>query len=169
MYVKNSFKIIVLSTLILITACKKEEEQKDTAMSDNLLLKEWTGPFNGVPAFDKMKVEDVKEAIESGIALSLKEIEAIANNTEAPTFENTIAAMERSGKVLDRAFTYRGIFGSNMSTPEFRDISKALAPKISEYSSKISQNEKLLIKSYRHSIVILVIMYYMTKKVTLLI
>jgi peptidyl-dipeptidase Dcp len=51
--------------------------------------------------------------------------------------------MERSGKVLDRVFTYYGILSSNVSSPEFRDVETELAPKISEYSSKISQNQKL--------------------------
>ncbi|WP_452223217.1 M3 family metallopeptidase [Lacinutrix chionoecetis] len=140
-------KLILLSLLITTFACKQDKNQDietDTkAMSDNPLLKEWTGPYEGVPAFDTMKVEDVKSAIEIGMANGLKDIEAIANNPEPPTFENTIEAMERAGENLDRAFTYYGIFSSNMSSPEFRDISKALAPEISEYNSKISQNEKL--------------------------
>ena len=51
--------------------------------------------------------------------------------------------MERSGKELDRVFTYYGILSSNMSSPEFRKVRGELAPKLSEYRSKISQNEKL--------------------------
>lgn len=101
------------------------------------------GPYDGVPAFDKMNVNDIKEAVEIGMALSLEDIDAIANNAEAPTFENTIVEMERSGKELDRVLTYYGILSSNMSSPEFRKVRGELAPKLSEYSSKISQNEKL--------------------------
>ena len=67
----------------------------------------------------------------------------IVNNTEAPTFKNTIAAMERSGSVLDHVFAYYGILSSNMSTPEVRKIQEELAPELSEFRSKISQNEKL--------------------------
>jgi peptidyl-dipeptidase Dcp len=112
-------------------------------MTENILLQEWTGPYGGVPAFDKMNVADVKEAVTNGMELSLAEIDAIANNTEPATFENTIMAYERSGKELERVFTYYGILSSNMSTPEFRDIETELAPKLSEYRSKISQNEEL--------------------------
>lgn len=112
-------------------------------MVDNVLLKEWTGPYGGVPAFDKMKVEDIKEAILKGIEINLEEIEAIANNPEPATFENTIEEMERAGAELNRAFTYYGIFSGNMSSPEFRDIQGELVPQISEFSSKITQNEKL--------------------------
>lgn len=135
--------LILLSLFITILACNNDKEVATTNMSNNLLLQEFKGPYQGVPAFDKMKVEDVKSAIKKGMTLGLKDIEAIANNPEASTFKNTIEAMERSGKELDRAFTYYGIFSSNMSSPEFREISKVLAPEISEYRSKISQNKKL--------------------------
>lgn len=137
----------LLCAIITFTGCNKDKKTLPKAdsklMSETILLKEWTGPYGGVPAFDKMKVEDIKEAMETGMALSLKDIEAIANNTEAPTFENTIEAMERSGKELNRVFSYYGILSSNMSTPEFRAIESELAPKLSEYRSKINQNPKL--------------------------
>jgi peptidyl-dipeptidase Dcp len=140
----TQIKTLCLCVLIAFSSCKEKEEKQDTAMTyDNVLMQEWTGPYEGVPAFDKMKVENVKEAIEKGMELSLAEIDKIANNDEAPTFENTIVAMESSGKVLDRVFTYYGILSSNKSSPEFRDIQTELAPKLSEYGSKISQNEKL--------------------------
>lgn len=96
-----------------------------------------------VPAFDKMEVADIQSAVEFGMEENLKEIEAIANNKEAPTFENTIEAMERSGAYLDRVFSYYGILSSNMSSPEFREVQSVLAPKLSEFSSKINQNEAL--------------------------
>ncbi|MDA9819774.1 M3 family metallopeptidase [Salibacteraceae bacterium] len=112
-------------------------------MPENILLQEWTGPYGGVPAFDEMKLEDVAPAILKGMELRLAEIDAIANQEAAPTFDNTIVELERSGKELDRAFNYYGIFSSNASSPEFRQIQQELAPKISEYSSKITQNERL--------------------------
>lgn len=110
---------------------------------DNDLLKEWTGPYGGVPAFDEMDLRELQPAIETGMTLHLEEIEAIANNPAPPNFENTILAMQKSGKPLDRAFTYYSIWSSNMSSPEFREVQQELAPQISEYSSKISQNKKL--------------------------
>ncbi|MFH6767109.1 M3 family metallopeptidase [Gaetbulibacter aquiaggeris] len=133
--------MLFLIVIITIISCKKEKEEEP--LVDNLLLKEWTGPYGGVPAFDQMKVEDVKAGMIQGMDLNLKDIDAIANNPETPTFENTIEEMERSGKELDRGFTYYGILSSNMSTPEFRDIQTELAPLFSEFRSKITQNEKL--------------------------
>lgn len=142
--ISKQIKAISLCAIIAFTSCKKDEKKEDVAMAtDNVLLQEWTGPYEGVPAFDKMKVADIKEAMEKGMELSLADIDKIANNTEAPTFENTIVAMESSGKTLDRVYTYYGILSSNMSSPEFRTIQAELAPKLSDYSSKISQNEKL--------------------------
>jgi len=118
-------------------------EMEQTKNLDNLLLEKWEGNYGGVPAFDKMDLALLQPAIEKGMALHLDEIEKIATNPEAPNFENTIAAMERAGKPLDRAFNYYGIWSSNLSSSEFREIQEVLAPKISEYSSKISQNAKL--------------------------
>ncbi|WP_055445333.1 M3 family metallopeptidase [Lacinutrix himadriensis] len=132
-------KAISICALITFTNCK----QDPTKMSENILTQEWNGPYQGVPAFDKMKVTDIKEAIEFGMTESLADIDKIANNTEAPNFTNTIAAIEASGKTLDRVFNYYGILSSNMSSPAFRSIQSELAPKLSEYSSKITQNEKL--------------------------
>ncbi|WP_378187116.1 M3 family metallopeptidase [Aquimarina sp. W85] len=149
MNIKNKVtKNVTLGLLVALTvsSCSEKKEKVTTEIkkeTTNILLEEWTGPYGGVPAFDKMKVTDVQTAIEKGMVQSLEEIEAIATNPEPPSFENTIVAMEKSGKALDRAFTYYGIWSSNMSSPEFRDIQQDLAPKISEYRSKISQNQQL--------------------------
>ena len=142
----NPIYCILTCTIILLsTSCKKDATTNDNSkpMSDNLLLKDFTGPYGGVPAFDKMKVDHVEPAVIEGIEQGLNDIEVIANNTDAPTFKNTIEAMERAGHSLDNVFTYYGIFSSNMSSPEFRDVQSALAPKLSDYTSKINQNTKL--------------------------
>ncbi|CAI8390958.1 MAG: Dipeptidyl carboxypeptidase [Formosa sp. Hel3_A1_48] len=136
---KHTTNIVLLYLCIfsIILSCKNSEN------TSNVLLQEWTGPYGGVPAFDKMQVADIESAVEQGMTENLEEIDAIANSTEAPTFENTIEAMERSGSTLDNVFTYYGILSSNMSSPEFREVQARLAPKLSGFSSKISQNEKL--------------------------
>ena len=131
--------LFVLGLSVAILSCNEVE----TSNSDNVLLQEWTGPYGGVPAFDKMNVKDVQAAVEQGMKENLEEIDAIANSKEPATFENTIEAMERSGAALDRVFSYYGILSSNMSSPEFRKVQSILAPKLSGFSSKISQNEKL--------------------------
>ena len=136
-------KTLTLCALVMFTGCKDNDTKDEKNMTDNLLLQEWTGPYGGVPAFDKMEVKNIKEAMQIGMELSLTDIDEIANNTEPATFENTIVAMERSGKELDRVYSYYGILSANMSSPEFRKIQSELAPELSDYRSKISQNEKL--------------------------
>ena len=131
----------MIALFALISQSNAQENNQE--IMQNPLLKEWQGPYEGVPAFDKMEVSLVKPAIRKGMELHLEEINKIANNTAEATFENTIIPMEKAGKELDRAFTYYGIYSSNVSSPEFRAVQKELAPEISEYSSKISQNEAL--------------------------
>lgn len=107
------------------------------------LLAPWTGPFDGVPPFDKVVVADFAPALEAAMALELKEIEAIANNPAPPTFDNTIVALERSGDALDRVGTLYSVWGGTLSTPEVREIEKAMAPKLAAHGDAILQNAKL--------------------------
>lgn len=121
----------------------ESSEGTEKPMESNVLLAAWTGPYGGVPAFDRMDLEDLKPALEVGMARTLAEIDGIAKNPEPPTFENTVLAMEDSGRDLDRVFAYWGIWSGNLSTPEFREIQQEMAPKLSEFNSKITQNEAL--------------------------
>lgn len=111
--------------------------------TQNPLLKKWTGPYGGVPAFDAYKVSDFKPAIQFAIQEKLNEIAAIADNPKAPTFDNTIAALERSGETISRISTVYGIYRSNLSSPEFNAVDIEMSPKFSELKDKINQNKKL--------------------------
>jgi peptidyl-dipeptidase Dcp len=146
----SRFTIAGLSLgLLMFTACNSgpmEDTQTATEAPqtlDNTLLQEWEGPYGGVPAFDKMQLADLQTAIEKGMELNLAEIESIADNPEPATFENTILPMEAAGEPLNRAFTFFGIWRSNLASDEFREIQQELMPKISDFRSKIQQNEKL--------------------------
>jgi len=140
-HLRTKHLILPFIAMLVLVSCNQVE--KETSKGDNILLKEWVGPYGGVPSFDLMKVEDVKVAMLEGMELELKDIDAIANNSGAPSFENTIEEMERSGAELNRAYNYYGILSSNMSSQEFRDIQTELAPLFSEHQSKITQNKKL--------------------------
>ncbi len=121
-----------------------ETAQADaTPATDNTLLAEWTGPYQGVPAFDKMQVADLQPAMETAMANNLAELQKIADQTEAPTFSNTIEAMEDTGRELGRVFTYFGIWSGNMSSPEFRQVQQVLSPKLANFQSQIVQNKAL--------------------------
>ncbi len=136
-------KLTAIALLIICFACNTEDKSKDTMMADNTLLKKWEGPYEGVPNFDVMDLKDLEPAMDAAIEEHLKEIDEIANAKETATFENTIEAMERTGKTVDRVYTYYGIWSSNLSSEEFRDVQQKLSPKLSDYQSEIRQNEKL--------------------------
>jgi len=117
-------------------------EASSTAV-DNPLLAGWKGAFGGTPLFDLVKVADFKPALESGMAERLSEVERIAKNPAAPTFENTIAAMERTGRTLDRVQAVYGVWSSAMNNAEFQLVEREMSPKLAAFSDKITQNEAL--------------------------
>ncbi|HKR00396.1 MAG TPA: M3 family metallopeptidase [Pyrinomonadaceae bacterium] len=109
----------------------------------NPLLSKWTGPYSGLPPFDRVKVADFKPALEAAMSENLSEIERIATNTAPPTFDNTIAELERAGRTLDRVQTVYGVWGSTMSSPEFQAVQLEMAPRMAAFNDKITQNEAL--------------------------
>jgi peptidyl-dipeptidase Dcp len=142
--------MVCVVALALFAGCGGQEADVDEAAMASgetalgtVLLAEWTGPYGGVPAFDRMDLAGLKPALEAGMARNLAEIDAIAENPDQPTFENTIGALEDAGRNLDRVMTYWGIWSSNLSSPEFREIQAEMAPKLAEFNTKIIQNAAL--------------------------
>ncbi len=107
------------------------------------LLAEWTGPYGGVPPFDKVSVADFKPALEAAMADAEAAIERIASDPSLPTFENTFAALERASRMLDRAGSIYGVYSSSMKTPDFQKIEEAMDQELAAHQDKITQNEKL--------------------------
>ena len=116
---------------------------KASNAAGDILLSAYDGPYGGVPHFDEMELEGVKPALEAAMARNLAEIDAITENPEPATFDNTIIPLEQSGGDLSRVFTYWGLWSSNLSSPEFRKIQQEMAPAISEFFTSITQNEAL--------------------------
>jgi peptidyl-dipeptidase Dcp len=101
-----------------------------------------TLPFQA-PAFDKIKDTDYQPALEVGMAQQRKEIDAIANNPAAPTFENTLVALEKSGQLYLRAlYVFQGVTGANTS-PALEKVQELEAPKFAAQDDAIFLNEKL--------------------------
>ena len=109
----------------------------------NPLVAKWSGPHGGVPPFDQVKVEYFKPALEQAMSEHLAEIERIANEASPPTFANTIEAMERSGRMLDRVGNIYGVWSSTMRNAAFQDVEREMEPKLAGFRDKIIQNEKL--------------------------
>jgi peptidyl-dipeptidase Dcp len=109
----------------------------------NPLLANWDGPYGGVPPFDKVQVALFKPALESAMAENLADVDKIAKDSAAPTFENTIVGMERAGRTLDRVSTLYGVWGSTMASAEFQSVQREMAPKLAAFNDQITQNEPL--------------------------
>src|SRR5512132_4370182 len=122
---RNTLRRSLLLLLIVAMIVSFRLNQYNTATAKmapdpNPLLAEWRGPYGGVPRFDLVKIEYFKPALEAAMTEQLAEIEKIASDKSAPTFENTIVAMERGGQTLDRVSTIYGVWGSTMASPEFQ-------------------------------------------------
>ncbi len=111
-------------------------------VEDNPLLTESALPYH-YPAFDKIKDENFVPAIEAGMRDELKEVEPIANNPEKPTFDNTIVALERAGRLLDRAQRTFSNLNACDTNPARQKIDKEMAPKLAAHRDEIFLNPKL--------------------------
>ncbi len=111
--------------------------------SPNPVLEPWTGPFGGVPPFDRVGVAHFEPALQQAMEENLAEVERIANNASDATFENTLAALERSGRTFDRVSTIFGVWSSAMSGTEFQVVELEMAPRLAAFSDRITQNSAL--------------------------
>lgn len=113
-----------------------------TEASNNPFFEKYKTPFE-TPPFNKIKTEHYEPAFEEGIKQLKAEIDAIADNTEKPTFENTIIALERSGKLLERVGSAFFNVLSADANDEMMEISQRVSPKLSECDNYIYLNDKL--------------------------
>jgi peptidyl-dipeptidase Dcp len=115
-----------------------------TALADqDPLLSAWPGPYAGVPPWDKVTLVAFNKSFEIGIALTLAEVDAIAENPDPPTFDNTFGALEGIGHHAQRAETLFSVMTGNMSTPAVQAIDKEWAPRIAAARDKLTFNNKL--------------------------
>ena len=131
--------VIMTSTLLSTVAAAANPS---TTPADALLAP-WSGPYGGVPPFDKVRTDALGVALESAMKTHLVELDAIARDPAAPNFENTIAALERSGRALDRAATIYGIYSATMSDDTVQKVERDIEPKLAAHRDRITQNAKL--------------------------
>lgn len=122
-----------------MTAVAQAKEMKSGHMANEpALLQEWTGPYEGVPPWDKVKVAQFPAAFQAAMQASKAEFEAMLTKPEAITFDNTITASELSGEKIGRLFSIWGVHSSNLSNPEVRKIQAEWEPKVSAFFSELS-------------------------------
>lgn len=125
----------ILITLVLFCTMNSINAQ-------NPFLEKYQTPYATVP-FNLIKEEHYEPAFDEGIRRQNQEIDAIVNNSEVPTFENTIEAFERSGELLDRVnAVFSNMLGAE-TNDELQDIAQRIMPLLSEHSNNITLNEKL--------------------------
>lgn len=136
-------KIMVSAAALLLsgvamTAVAQAKEAKAGQMAEPALLNEWTGSYDGVPAWDKVKVAEFPAAFQAAMKASKAEFEAMLEKPEAITFDNTITASELSGEKIGRLFSIWGVHSSNLSNPEVRKIQAEWEPKVSAFFSELT-------------------------------
>ena len=118
------------------------EAAEQEAMDDNPFLTESPLPYR-LPPFDRIDESHYQPAFERGMAEQIAEVEAIAALTEAPTFENTIVALERSGQLLNRVATTFFALSSAHTSDALDEIRSAVAPQLAAHNDRILLNDAL--------------------------
>ena len=136
-FITRILALLVATTLIAINITKNSNAMTE----ENPLLATWEGPYGGVPPFDRVQVPLFKPALEAAMAEALAETDQIAKNPAPPDFENTVAALERSGHTLERVSVLYGVWGSTMSSPEYQVVQREMAPKLAAFYDQVQQNE----------------------------
>ena len=136
---KNKFvySIIILTTMLTMTSCGEKTEK-----STNPLCCESNAPF-GAPEFNLYKTSDFKPAFEQAIAEKRAEIQKIIECPDAPTYENTIDALELSGRLLDKVSSIFFTLNESDSNDEMLAIENYISPKLTELGGYVSMNDTL--------------------------
>lgn len=136
-----SYWLLTLLTLACVTSMASTT-QTATAQETNPFLNPYTAQF-GLPPFDQIKNEHYAPAFEKGMAEQLKEIDAIANNSEGATFDNTIVALDRTGKLLDKVSSVFFNLSSSDTNETIQALQLEISPKLSAHQDKILLNDQL--------------------------
>ncbi|MFA6129249.1 MAG: M3 family metallopeptidase [Bacteroidales bacterium] len=136
----KNFLFLTCTLVIYLSSCKNEPET--TLDPSNPFSGKYTTPFE-VPPFDKIMNAHFVPAFEQGMLEQKKEVEAIVNNRKKPTFENTIRALDKSGKLLDKVSAVFGGLSSANTNDELQKIQLEMSPKLAAHGDEIDLNPKL--------------------------
>jgi peptidyl-dipeptidase Dcp len=118
-----------------------------TEASDNSILQPWTGPYDGVPPWDEVKVSDFPAAFQATMDKIQAEVNAIRDNPAPATFENFTVPMELVGNEANDLFAIWGVHSSNLSNDQIRKIQGEWMPKVSAFFNQLTLDPKLLAKT----------------------
>lgn len=134
--------IMAAGLAVLLNACNSSDKKANADENANPFMTEYTTPF-GVPPFEDIQLKHYKPAFLQGMEEEMKEIEAICANPETPTFENTIAAMDQSGKLLSKVRIVFSGQNSASTNDEMQALSREMSPLFSKHSDDIRLNPTL--------------------------
>lgn len=134
--------VIVLALLASCSSKQNQSSGSDSLSANNPFFADSALPYHA-PAFDKIKNGDYKPAIEAGMQQQLAEMQKIADSAEAPSFENTFVAMEKSGQLFNRVMQVFNCVTSANTNPELQKLQEEEAPKIAATTDAIYLNSKL--------------------------
>ncbi len=132
---------LLLTTVVMMTALSSCGG-REASNGANPLLSEWDTPY-GVPPFDKIEVSDYMPAFREAMRLHEEEIEAIAENSQEPDFENTVLAFDNSGEMLTRVELVFWNVAAADTDPQMQAVQEKVAPMLSKHYDGITLNEKL--------------------------
>lgn len=138
-------KLLLYIVVIGLVVSSCQTQKKESTSMENPFFKEWKTPF-GVPPFDEIKVEDYVPAITEGIKQQQAEIDAIVGNSDAPTFENTILAFDKSGELLDKVSGVFGPLSSAVTNEKMQVVARELSQLRTNHRNNISMNPELFKK-----------------------
>jgi peptidyl-dipeptidase Dcp len=135
--------IILICLGLVFTSCSKPVEEKPAeAVTQNPFIEDWNTPF-GVPPFDRIEEAHYMPAFEEGMKQHKAEIDIIANNSEPPSFENTIEALDRSGVFLTKVnYVFQNMAGA-LTNEKIQQIEQEVAPLLAKHDDDINLNEGL--------------------------
>ncbi|MBR4148543.1 MAG: hypothetical protein IKT94_00205, partial [Rikenellaceae bacterium] len=131
------FLALAVAMFVMQGCTPKTEEPME-----NPLLTEWNDRF-GVPPFDRIKAEHFEPALVQAMSVHNAEIDAIVNNNDEPSFENTVLAFDNSGKLLERVELCFGMLCAAETNPEMQAVEQVMSPKLTAHSGAIMMNDGL--------------------------
>ena len=140
---RRSIAALVASALMLLQPVPGSTADAPKDDRSNALLTPWRGPHGGLPPLDEVRVENFVPALEAAMAVQRKDVAAIAAGPQAPTFANTVEALEHSRQLYRRVWVVYFLWRSSMNSPAMQEVERRMEPRLAAFADEINQNQRL--------------------------
>ena len=135
-------KLVLIAIAVMCSCMTLQAAKKPTVNSSNPFMAQYTTKY-AIPPFNLIKMEHYMPALKAGIEQQNKEIDAIVNNNEAPTFENTVLALDNSGEILNKVALVLYALNESDATPEMQAVAKEFLPALTAQNDEVYMNDRL--------------------------